>query len=79
MSEFVIKIEDEIVQVLGKQTIERYLQAFITETILKVAAGDILKDYENESLNKDNNWLSAKKNAFLKDSYSKYIKVSANV
>ncbi len=79
MSEFVIKIEDEIVQVLGKQTIEKYLQAFITQSILKVAAGDILKDYDNESLNGDKIWLAAKKSAFLNDRYSQYIKVSANV
>lgn len=79
MSEFVIKIEDEIVQVLGKQAIEKYLQAFITQSILKVAAGDILKDYDNESLNGDKIWLAAKKSAFLNDRYSQYIKVSANV
>jgi hypothetical protein len=79
MSEFVIKIEDEIVQVLGKQTIEKYLQTFITQTILKVSAADILKDYDNESLNEDETWLAAKKNAFLNDRFSQYIKVSTNV
>jgi hypothetical protein len=79
MSEFVIKIEDEIVQVLGKQTIEQYLQLFITQTILKAAASDILKDYEIDSLTNDNNWITAKNNAFLNDKYSQYIKVYANV
>lgn len=79
MSEFVIKIEDEIVQVLGKQTIEQYLQAFITQTILKVAASDVLKGYKNEKLDNDKVWLTAKKNAFLNDRYSQYIKVYANV
>jgi len=79
MSEFVVKIEDEIVQVLGKQAIEKYLQAFITQTILKVSAADILKDYDNESLNEDKNWSAAKKSAFLNDRNSQYVKVSANV
>ena len=79
MSEFVIKIEDEIVQVIGKQAIEQYLQLFITQTILKAAASDILKDYEKESLSNDNNWITAKNNAFLNDKYSQYIKVYANV
>jgi hypothetical protein len=79
MSEFVVKIEDEIVQVLGKQAIENYLQAFITQTILKVSAADILKDYDNESLSEDKIWSAAKKSAFLNDRNSQYIKVSANV
>ncbi len=35
MSEFIIKIEYEIVQTLGKQTIEQYLQLFITQTDFK--------------------------------------------
>jgi hypothetical protein len=79
MSEFIVKIEDEIVQIVGKQMIEQYLQAFITQSILKAAASDILKDYEKEDLNKDTNWLTAKKNAFMNDKYNHYIKVSANV
>jgi len=79
MSEFIIKIEDEIVQTLGKQTIEQYLQLFITQTILKAAASDILKDYEKDNLTSDKNWINAKKSAFINDRYSKYIKVYANV
>jgi hypothetical protein len=79
MSEFIIKIEDEIVQTLGRQTIEQYLQLFITQTILKAAASDILNDYENDNLNGDKNWINAKKNAFINDRYSQYIKVYANV
>jgi hypothetical protein len=79
MSEFVIKIEDEIVQTLGKQAIEHYLQLFITQTILKAAAGDLLKDDDADNLTEDNDWINAKKNAFLNDRYSQYIKVYANV
>ena len=79
MSEFIIKIEDEIVQTLGKQTIEQYLQLFITQTILKAAASDILKDYEKNNLTNDKNWINAKKSAFINDRYSQYIKVYANV
>lgn len=79
MSEFIVKIEDEIVQTLGKQTIEQYLQLFITQTILKAAASDILKDYEKDNLTSDKNWINAKKNAFINDRYSQYIRVYANV
>lgn len=79
MSEFIVKIEDDIVQTLGKQAIEHYLQLFITEAILKAAASDILKDYESDNLTNDTNWINAKKNAFLNDRYSQYIKVYANV
>jgi len=60
---------------LGKKTIEQYLQAFIAQTILKAAATDILKDYDNEDLNNDSSWQTAKKNAFLNDKYSQYINV----
>ena len=79
MSEFIVKIEDDIVQVLGKQTIEQYLQAFIAQTILKAAANDILKDYQKDDITNDENWLKARKNALLNDRYSQYIKVYANV
>ncbi|MBK8805755.1 MAG: hypothetical protein IPO21_03515 [Bacteroidales bacterium] len=79
MSEFIIKIEDDIVQSLGKQNIEQYLQIFVTQTILKVAASDVLKDYESDNISMDENWINSKKNAFLNDRYSQYIKVYANV
>jgi len=79
MSEFTVKIEDEIVQTLGKQAIEQYLQLFLTQTIQKAAASDILKDYDNENLSDDNAWTNAKKIAFQNDKYSQYVKVYANV
>jgi hypothetical protein len=79
MSEFIVKIKDEIVQSIGKQAIEQYLQLFVTKTILKAAASDILNDYDKDSLNSDNNWITAKNNAFINDIYTKYIKVYANV
>ena len=79
MSEFVIKIEDDIVQSLGRQTIEYYLQQFIKQTILKVAANDILQDYNNTNFENDKNWLKAQKTAFQNDKYSQYIKIYANV
>jgi len=78
MSEFVVKIEDEIVQVLGKKTIEHYLQEFLAQAILKAAATDILADYENKDIT-DESWLTAKKNSFINDRNSQYIKVYANI
>ena len=79
MSEFVVKIEDEIVQVIGKDNIEQFLQEFITQTILKAAANDILSDYDKNEVSTDENWLKAKKKVFSYDRYSQYIKVYANV
>lgn len=79
MSEFIVKIEDEIVHALGKQAIEQYLQAFISQTILKAAAIDILKDYEQEDFTQEETWRTAQRKAFLNDRYSEYIKVYANV
>ncbi len=79
MSEFIIKIEDEIAQTLGRQTIEQYLQLLVTQTILKAAASDILKDYEADSITNDAAWTAAKRTAFNNDQYSQYIKVQANV
>ncbi len=52
---------------------------FITQTILKAAASDILKDYEKDNLTNDKNWINAKNSAFINDRYSQYIKVYANV
>ena len=79
MSEFIVKIEDDIVQTLGRQNIEEYLKVFIAQTILKAAATDILKDYVVDDLSNDEVWLKARKEAFLKDRYSQYIKVYANI
>ena len=79
MSEFIIKIEDDVVQTLGKQRIEEYLKVFIAQTILKAAASDILKDYERDDMTSDEEWQKARKEAFLKDRYSQFIKVYANV
>ncbi len=79
MSEFVIKIEDQIVESLGKQAIEQYLQEFLKQTILKIAANDILQDYSNDNPESNKNWIKAKKDAFQNDKYSQYIKVYANV
>jgi bifunctional ADP-heptose synthase (sugar kinase/adenylyltransferase) len=79
MSEFIVKIEDEIVQIIGKDNIEQYLQEFITQTILKATANDILSDYGKGEISDDESWLNAKKKVFLNDRYSQYIKVYANV
>ena len=57
MSEFIVKIEDDVVR-----------------TILKAAATDILKDYEADDLTNDEEWLKARKEAFLNDRYSQFIK-----
>jgi len=79
MSEFVIKIEDEIVQAIGKPAIERYLQMLLAQTILKAAATDILTNSEAENISEDEQWIKARKNAFINDSYSQYIRVYANI
>jgi len=79
MSEFIVKIEDDIVEVLGKENIEQYLQTYISQAILKAAANDVMKDYTNDDISNDENWLNARKNAFQNDKYSQWIKVSANV
>ncbi len=79
MSEFVIKIEDDIVQSLGKQTIEHYLQKFIKQSILKIAANDILQDYNNNNFENSESWREAKEKAFQNDKHSQYIKVYANI
>ena len=57
MSEFIVKIEDDVVQ-----------------AILKAAATDILKDYEADDLTNDEDWLKARKEAFLNDRHSQFIK-----
>lgn len=79
MSEFIVKIEDELVQALGKQTIEQYLQLLMSQMILKAAALDLLKDYEKEDFSEEEAWRNAQKKAFLRDRYSAYIKVYAHV
>ncbi len=79
MSEFIVKIEEDIVQALGKHTIEQHLQKFITQTILKAAANDILQDYTATDVTQDTNWHLAQKKALQNDKYYDMIKVYANV
>lgn len=79
MSEFTIKIEDDIVQSYGKQTIEQWLQVFVVKNILKAAATDILNDEQGMDTSNDKAWVDAKRHAFLNDRYSQMVKINANV
>ena len=79
MSEFVVKIEDEIVQAIGQQSIEKFVQSLVAKTILNFAAKDVLSDYDESDVTNEDSWSKSWKETFDNDSYSKFIKVYPNV
>ncbi len=60
MVEFKVQIEDSIVQTLGQQEIEQYLQEFTRNIVLKLAAQDILNELESLDLQNDKEWQLAR-------------------
>jgi hypothetical protein len=56
MVEFKIQLEESLVQIMGYQQIETYLQEWTQKVVLKIAAQDILEDLERIDLENDVEW-----------------------
>lgn len=65
MTEFTIQVDDKIVRDFGKDVLERYFQEFYSQALLKLAAKDILKDWDDEEVN-DKQWQAARERAWQK-------------
>lgn len=78
MVEFKVQIEEDIVNEYGKDTLEKYLQEYLTKAILKLTAKEILDDLKTIDL-KENRLLMAREKAW--NNYGKhfFLKVSSNV
>lgn len=51
MVEFKVQVEEDIVNEYGKDTLEKYLQEYLTKAILKLTAREILDDLKTIDLN----------------------------
>lgn len=69
MIEFKIEIEENIVQQVGYQEVERYLQEFAQQLILKIAAQEVLDDLKNVDLENDPQWQMARNLAWQEEQH----------
>ena len=78
MVEFKVQVEEDIVKEYGKDTLEKYLQEYLTKAILKLTAKEILDDLKIVNL-KESVLSKAWEKAW--DNYGKhyFLKVSSNV
>jgi len=77
MTEFKIQVDDKVVKDFGKDNLEHFFQEFYAKALLKLAAKEILKDWnDNEIYDKD--WNIARERAWHKQSHY-FLNVIANV
>lgn len=69
MIEFKVEIEENVVQQVGYQEVERYLQEFAQQLILKIAAQEVLDDLKNVDLENDPQWQMARNLAWEKEKH----------
>jgi len=77
MTEFKIQVDDKVVKDFGKDLLERFFQDFYSKALLKLAATEILKDWDDKET-QDDNWKLARERAWQKHG-SYFINVIANV
>jgi hypothetical protein len=66
MTEFKIKVEDELVAALGKEKIEKYISFMIEQLKVKAAAQDVLESLSGTDLVNDPAWKQARNEAWVK-------------
>ena len=64
MTEFKVQLDDELVQTLGYGTIEKYLQSYLKQIILKISSQEALEDLEEIHLENDARWSIARESAW---------------
>jgi len=77
MTELKVQIDDYIIRSFGKETVELFVQEYITKAILKLAAKEILDDLPNTDIDQQK-WKESKKRAW-KRSGQYFLNVIANV
>lgn len=72
MTEFKVKVEDIVVQTLGYSTIEKYLNEYINQIVLKISAQEALNDLKSIDIENDNKWKIAREQAWKEQGYKYY-------
>jgi hypothetical protein len=69
MTEFKIKLEDKLVQTIGYSKIEKLLNDYINQIVLKISAQEALKDLKSIDLENDSKWKIAREMAWKEQGY----------
>lgn len=69
MTEFKIKLDDKIVQTIGHGAIEKFLNDYINQIILKISAQEALNDLKSIDLENDSKWKIAREQAWKEQGY----------
>lgn len=72
MTEFNIQLEDNLVQTIGYETIEKYLNDYITQLLLKISAHEALTDLKSINLENDSKWKIAREQAWNEQGHKYY-------
>lgn len=78
MIEFKVQVEEDIVKEYGKDTLEKYLQDYLSKAILSLAAKEILDDLKSIDI-KEDIWLQARERAWDGHGKHYFLNVIANV
>ncbi|TAH21222.1 MAG: hypothetical protein EAZ08_04280 [Cytophagales bacterium] len=68
MTELKIQIADSFIQYLGKETVEKFVQDYVTKALLRLAAQEILADLADIDI-EDTAWKEAREKAWQKNNY----------
>ncbi|RLD56160.1 MAG: hypothetical protein DRJ05_11765 [Bacteroidetes bacterium] len=77
MTELKIQIDDNIIKSFGKDVVEHFVQDYIANALLKLAAKELLEDLPHINLNEPK-WKRARDHAWKRSGYH-FINVIANV
>ena len=69
MTEFKVMLEDKVVQTIGYSTIEKFLNDYINQIILKISAQEALNDLKSIDLENDSKWQIAREQAWKEQGY----------
>jgi len=73
MTEFKIQLEDKLVQTIGYGAIEKFLNEYMNQIVLKISAQDALNDLKTINLENDSKWKIARERAWKEQSYKYHI------
>ncbi|OQX77539.1 MAG: hypothetical protein B6D61_07015 [Bacteroidetes bacterium 4484_249] len=76
MTELKIQIDDSIIKSFGKEVVEHFVQDYIANAILKLAAKEVLEDLHQIDIN-ESKWDEARERAWKRSGYH-FINVIAN-
>jgi len=77
MTELTIQIDDNLIKSFGKEVVEHFVQDYIANALLKLAAKELLEDLPPIELNEPK-WHEAREHAWKRSGHH-FVNVIANV